>query len=111
MANKANIIAFKSTPGLVRQLRDLKIFYGQKTRSKLLIENILPEALVAVYKNPMPKKMSPEQKRAYKRIMINMSMIDEVGKELMRLQIKREKESKANKSKSKKKSKLKTKKK
>lgn len=110
MANKANIISFKSTPFLVRQLRDLRIFYGQATRSKLLMENIVPEALVAVYKNPMPKGLSPEQKRAYKRIMINMSMIDEAGKEYMRLQIERERK-REQESKAKKKSKLKTKKK
>lgn len=111
MANKANIISFKSTPSLVKLLRDLRIFYGQATRSKLLIENIVPEALFAVYKNPMPKDLSPEQKRAYKRIMVNMTMVNEVAKECIRLQNEREKEAKDNKVQPKKKSKLKKRKK
>lgn len=94
MANKANIVAFKSSPGLIEQLKDLQLFYGQKTRSKLLVENILPEAIVAIYKSPKPKGLTKSQEKAYKRIMLNMRMVDAVAKELLRMQREREKENK-----------------
>lgn len=94
MANKANIISFTSTPGLVHQLRDLQLFYGQKTRAKLLVENILPEALIAVYRNPKPKGLNPIQRKAYSRIIKTMQIVEAAGKELMKMQREREKESK-----------------
>lgn len=99
--NKANIICFMSTPGLVNQLKDLQTFYGQKTRSKLLVENIVPEALVAVYKNPMPKGLTIEQKKAYKRIFKTMSAFDRLGAELMKMQRERECENSKSKTKTK----------
>lgn len=65
--DKSGRITFKSNKAIVRYLRDLKLFYGCSTRSKLL-QFLVPEAIMAVYQNPMPEGLSAEQKRAYKRI-------------------------------------------
>lgn len=110
--NKANVICFLSTPRLVKQLKDLQVFYGQKTRSKLLAENIVPEALIAVYKNPMPKGLSPEQKKAYRRIVKIMNAIHKLAVMMQKIERERKETStQTGKTKKRKQGKLKTKKK
>ena len=82
--DKSNRVTFKANRELVKVLRDLQIFYGLSTRSKLLKELVI-ESIFAIYKSPMPTGLSPEQKRAYRRI---FKSVDEIGKELRKQQAK-----------------------
>lgn len=82
--DKSNRVTFKANPELVKTLRDLRIFYGLSTRSKLLQELVI-ESVFAIYRNPMPKELSAEQKRAYKRIIKD---VDSVRAELKKAQAK-----------------------
>lgn len=103
--DKSDRVTFKASPMTVKMLADLKGFYNCSTRSKLLDLHLLPEVMCAIYKNPMPNDLSPKQRKAYKRIMVQMSMIDEVAKECLKLQIaEQKKEAKKKTSKTKKRS-------
>jgi len=67
MTNKAGIIAFKPNKELVKALRDLQIYYGQPTRSKLLAD-LVTEAMTAIWRRKPEKELTPKQRRAYLRI-------------------------------------------
>ena len=85
MTNKAGVIAFKPNKELVRALRDLQIYYGNTTRSSLL-SSLVTDSIIAVYRRKPPENMSPEQKRAYKRIRKYVRDIaDEIDRERARL--------------------------